>query len=205
MNYGELKAAVLSDSHRPDLDGEVVRFIREAEGMIRRDLKGYTLSTTLGEADRLSGGLYQLPATVLVIRSLHVADRRADALEKVSPVNARRVATSADPHWYADLGNNTIEIRGTPGTDVQLDLLYFGHPAALSADTDENDLLTDHESLYINGGLFFLHKHEQNRELMQDALDVFNGVMKTLNEQISRKIGGASIAPSYNFSGGSSY
>lgn len=205
MNFGELKQAILDDSHRADLTTHVARFVREAEGMIRRDLTGYVLTYTLSEADRISGGLYQLPATVLQVRTLHAVDRQGDGLERMSPQNLRRIATTADPLWFAELGNNTVEFRGTPGTDAEFDLLYFGHPVALDQDTDENELLTDHESLYVNGGLFFLYKHTQDRELQSDALDIFNGVMKTLNEQIARKIGGASIAPAYNFSGGSSY
>lgn len=205
MNYGDLKAAILSDSHRPDLSGEVARFVREAEGMIRRDLRGYILTYTLGEADRVSGGVYQLPATVLEVRSLHAAGRQGDALEKMSPSNVRRISVTADPLWWAQLTESTIEIRGAPGTDADFDLLYFGHPVALALDTDENDLLTDHETLYVAGGKFFLYRHTQDRELQQDELDIFNGVMKTVNEQIARKIGGASIAPAYNFAGGSSY
>jgi hypothetical protein len=179
--------------------------VRECEGMIRRELKGYVLTYTLAEADRASGGLYTVPATVLDIRRLIPSDRQGDALVKMSPANLRRISPTADPLWYAVYGNDTIEIRGTPDTDAEFDLLYFGYPAAFSADADENSLLTDHETLYLAGARFFLYVHTQDRELASDELDIFNGVLSKLNESVAGKIGGATVAPAYNFSGGSSY
>lgn len=205
MNYGELKTAVLESAHRPDLSAHVARFVRECEGMIRRDLRGYALTYTLDEDDRLSGGLYTLPSTVIEMRNLIPTDRQGDGLTKMSPTNVRRISTTADPLWFADYGNGTIEIRGTPGIDAAFDLLYFGHPVAFSDDGDENALLTDHETLYLSGSRFFLYLHSQDRELANDELDIFNGVLKTLNSAGARKTGGASVAPTYNFSGGSSY
>lgn len=205
MNYGELKQAVLDDSHRPDLSSQVARFIREAEGMIRRELRAYVVSATLGESDRVSGGIYTLPSTLLEIRSINRADEDGDGLEKVSPATLRRLPVTADPLQYAQRGNGQIEIRGVPTTGAEFDLLYLGHPAALVNDEDTNDLLTDHESLYIEGALFYLYKHTQDLELAQGALDTFSDVLGKLNEQFGRKLGGASVAPSYNFSGGGSY
>ena len=44
MNYGELKTAILDDTHRADLSSHVARFVRQCEGLIRRDLTAYLLS-----------------------------------------------------------------------------------------------------------------------------------------------------------------
>ena len=92
-----------------------------------------------------------------------------------------------------------------PGTADVFDLLYFGSPAPFTTDSDENDLLTDHESLYLEGAKFFLYLHTQDRELASDSLEIFNGIASTLNEEAARKIGGAAVAPTYNMAGGSSY
>ena len=106
---------------------------------------------------------------------------------------------------YAENGDGTIEFRGVPSATDVFDILYYGTPAPFSADGDENELLTDHETLYMAGAKFFLYLHTQDRELASDELDIYNGVIDTLNEQVARKVGGASIAPTYNFAGGSSY
>lgn len=203
MNYGELKAAVLSDSHRPDLSGEVARFIREAEGMIRRELRALAVTGTLTEGDRASEGVYNLPDGLLELRTIHHSGEDGNALEQVSLSAIRRIRLFT-PQRYAIRGK-TIEIRDVPGTDAEFDIEYLGHPAALVNDADTNDLLNDHETLYKEAALFYLYKHTQDPELAQGALDTYSDVLKKLNEQFGRKIGGASIAGAYNFTGSSSY
>jgi len=205
MNYAELQLAVIDDSHRPDLAEFVPRFITECEGLIRRQLTAYLLTTTIGETERIADGLYTLPERVLVLRQLRLQGRQGDAISRVIPAAVRRLAATADVLQYAENGDGTIEFRGTPGTDATFDVTYYGSPAPLVDDLDTNELLTDHESLYISGAKFFLYIHTQDRELASDELSIFNGVVDTLNEAIARKIGGANIAPSYNMAGGSSY
>jgi len=205
MNYGELKQAILDDTHRADLSPHVARFVRQCEGRIRRDLVGYLVSTTLTDSDRVSAGLFSLPARLLQVRHIIPQGRQGDALTRVAPGQIRRLDSSADVVQYCQNGDNTIEFRGNPGSSDVFDILYFGTPTPFSADGDENELLTDHETLYMSGGKFFLYLHTQDRELASDELEIFNSVIETLNEQIARKIGGANVAPSYNFAGGSSY
>jgi len=205
MNYGELKTAILDDTHRSDLTAHVARFVRQCEGLIRRDLTGYLVSTTLTDSDRVSDGLFNLPDRLLMIRHISLQGRQADSLQRVTPGQIRRLDLTSDVMQYCQNGNDTIEFRGNPGSTDVFDLLYYGTPAPFSADGDENDLLTDHESLYMSGSKFFLYLHTQDRELANDELDIFNGIIDTLNEQIARKIGGAAVAPTYNMAGGSSY
>ena len=205
MNYGELKQAILDDTHRGDLVAHVERFVRQCEGMIRRDLVAHLLRTTLTDADRVTGGYYALPSRVVQIRHLSLQGRQGDGLQRVSPGQIRRLDSSAPVVQYAQDSAGSIEFRGVPSTDDVFDILYYGTPTPFVSDTDENSLLNNHESLYMAGSKFYLYLHTQDRELANDELDIFNGVINTLNEQVARKIGGASIAPSYNFSGGSSY
>ena len=205
MNYGELRQAIIDDTHRPDLTALVPRFVRQCEGMIRRDLLAYLLNSTITDSDRIADGLYNLPVRILQIRDIIPQGRQGDSLQRVAPGNVRRLDSSADVIQYAQNGDGTIEFRGTPSDTDVFDILYYGTPAPLTADSDENELLTDHETLYMAGSKFFLYLNTQDRELANDELDIFNGVMGTLNDQMARKIGGANIAPAYNFAGGSSY
>lgn len=169
--------------------------------MIRRELAGgYPLSATLDESDRVSGGVYTLPSNLLVLRTLKRADADGDGLEQVALNVLRRRSASATPVQYAVKGK-TIEIRGTPATDAEFELEYFGYPEALAADDDTNDLLSDHETIYKEGALFFLFKHTQDVELAQGALDTFGDAINKLNEAAGRKLGGASIAGAYNLFG----
>jgi hypothetical protein len=106
---------------------------------------------------------------------------------------------------YAQYGDGSIEFRGVPSAADVFDILYYGTPAPFATDTDENELLTDHETLYMAGSKVFLYLHTQDKELAADEANLFNGIVDDLNAQVARQIGGASIAPAYNFAGGSSY
>lgn len=205
MNYGELKTAILDDTHRGDLLSHVERFVRQCEGMIRRDLSGYLVSSTLTDTDRVDAGLFSLPARLLQVRHISLQGRQGDSLDRVAPGQIRRLDVSADVLQYCQNGDGTIEFRGNPGASDVFDILYYGTPTPFADDSDENELLTDHESLYMAGSKFYLYLHTQDRELASDELDIFTGVIDTLNEQIARKIGGATVAPSYNMAGGSAY
>jgi len=195
MNFGELKARVLADAHRPDLTADVGSFVERAEEMIRRDLRADTYSVTLDEDDRVAGGVYTIPSTVLEIRSVVAGGR---PLEQVGLSEIARSRVEWSPVQYCVHGS-TIEIKGVPGDGAEIQLRYFGHPAPLSSDGDTNDLLTMNPTLYIEGALFFLHKHCENLELAQAALDTFSDALQKLNEAAGRKLGGARMQGVYHF------
>jgi hypothetical protein len=68
MNYGELKQALLEDTHRADLSTYAERFVRQTEGLIRRQLVGYVLNTTITDSDRVADGVYNLPVRATQIQ-----------------------------------------------------------------------------------------------------------------------------------------
>jgi hypothetical protein len=198
MNYGELKTAVLAEAHRTDLTAFVAGFIRRAEGMIRRRLVGYELTYTLQDADRAAAGVYALPSNMLILRSVFATGTDSYPIENCGAPNIRNYSASAPVLVYAVRGAQ-IEFRGVPGTGSQIEINYFGHPAAFTADGDTNALLTDHEALYMEGALFYLYKHTQDVELAQGALDTFNATLDELNDAHARKVGSGSNQGHYNF------
>jgi hypothetical protein len=199
MNYGELKTRILDFAHRPDLSSQVVSFVSLAEGMIRRDLRALALSVTLDDDDRVSDGIYTLPSTLDEVRAIYVTGPNGPyALDQVALSAVRRLDATVAPLQFC-VNSSTVEIRGVPATDAELDLHYLGHPAPLSADGDENELLTKHESLYVFGALSHLHQYTQDLELAQAALDTFGDSMEKANEQYGRKLGGATVASAYHF------
>ena len=211
MNYGELKSAVLEDTHREDLGQAptnfIARFIREGEGMIRRELSAYILTTTIEESARslTNNNQYSLPAGILVIRRI--------AQQAIVGSEVVRIALGAITNYpvsnrvavYAEAGDGLIEIRGAPPVDTVFDLNYYGMPARLVEDEDTNSLLDENETLYKSAAMFYVYQHTQDVELATLALDVFNSIIETLNEEIARKIGGAQITASYQFGNGGTY
>src|SRR5699024_9085359 len=71
MNYGELKSAVIGESHRPDLSAEAPTFIRRAESMIARNLRAAEMiaHAKLDDDARLEGAVYALPIDFLEARA----------------------------------------------------------------------------------------------------------------------------------------
>lgn len=203
MNYGQLKTRVLADGHRADLTAEVAGFIASTEARIARELRAREMIRryTLAEVDRESEGIYNLPAGFLEERGFYIVGRKL-ALDKVGLGELITYATSGPVHCYATIGGEDsggqVEFRAVPATDQEIPLVYFARPTAFSADADESVLLTNHEDIYIQGGLFYLHKHAENVELAQGALDLFGDAIAMLNEQASRYLGGTRFGNAYN-------
>lgn len=210
MIRSELVTLILGESHRSDLAANVGDFIRGAEGMIARNVRATEIieTYTLTDSDRTVAGAatYVLPSGFLAARALWIpsTDGRSIELESKSLFELRRLSSGASVSWYAIRGAN-VEFRGTPAESAEIELDYYNRPAPLLLDTDTNDLLDEHEELYVSASLFFLHRYAQDFETAQGYLDSFNAAYKSLNEAAAHKIGGMSVAPVYNFHSESSY
>ena len=205
MNYAELQTAVIEDTHREDLASLVPRFIREGEGMIRRELSAYILTTTIEESARLNNTQYSLPAGILVIRRISQQDIVGSEVIRIALGAITNYPVTNRVAVYAEPGDNMIEFRGAPPEDTIFDLNYFGMPARLVNPDDTNTLLDENETLYKSAAMFYLYQNTQDIELATLAIDVFNSIIETLNEEIARKIGGAQITASYQFGNGGTY
>lgn len=202
MTYAELKALVLSESHRADLSAEVEGFIRRAEAMIARECRATELLKidSLLEADRASAGspIYNLPTDFLEDRTVVCDDR---TLTKVSRDQLMRASTTGNVLLYYMRGTPTtwqMEFRAIPGTDAEVELEYYARPAALDGDADTNRLLDAHEGVYLHAALFHLYKHSQDLELAQAELDTWTDAVGKLNEQAGRYLGGTQLARGMN-------
>lgn len=199
LDYTTLQAWVLARAVAPELTTEVVTFIRECEVLIRAKVEALELRVTLTETDRSSGGIYNLSGRVREVRAAYASSITGDSypLENVGVAGIRRLRSDADVFQYAVVGQ-TIEFRGVPATDAELELVVLGWPEPL-ATTSTNELLTNYENLYTFGTLYFLYKHAQDLELAQDALNEFMSTAELLNKLTRRRHGGASLLPFYNF------
>lgn len=199
LNYTTLQTEILNVAKRPTLTTEVVSCIRRAEGMIRRELLGYELQVTLDESSRNSAGVYNAPTYLHYVQSISTTDADANeyTLKPVGLNNIYRLSAAASLLEYAVYGD-FIEFRGVPATNKEMRCNYIGHPAPLDV-TATNDLLTDHEEIYISGALFQLYAgYIEAAELAQGQLDIFNNAVDTLNAAIRRKLGGGVRSYGYN-------
>lgn len=206
MNFGELKTAILTDTHRAGLTTQVARFVRLGEGLIARRMQGWEVdfSYTLDDDDRAetTSDLYTLPVGILQIRRVVGPDD-----VPINPAGPNFIALCRRqnrPRFYCVLGNR-LQVRGVPGAGDELTIDARGRLEALSDDSDTNAVLTAHEALYMHASSYYLYRHTQDLELAGDELAAFNDVVDQLNEEAGRKLGNAGAAPAYDFGGGGGY
>lgn len=206
LTYSTLKTQILADGHRTDLsDSKAADFVRQAEGVIARRLRCAEMLTraTIDETDRVSSGIYTLPTNCLEVAQIWTSDDRE--LTKIGLSELRKYSASIDPKFFCPLSSSEIEFRGVPGTDAELEALYFARPTALSGASDTNDILTNHETIYLHAGLSALHTYSQDLELAQVAAGIAEAAIETLNEQAGRLLAGGRAEGFYNLSSFGSY
>lgn len=155
MNYGELKALLDGQNgylHRSDLTATIPSFITLAHARVNRDLNIPELESR-ATADVTAGDRYiALPDDVFFLRNIQISIAGGrQLLMQLSPaqmdvLNSQIV--SGEPTSYALYGNQ-IELQPTPESSATLEIVYQYRLAALSADTDTNDILTNYPNIYV--------------------------------------------------------
>ena len=207
LNYGTLKTRLRTLAHRGTeiQDEQLEDFIRQAEGVIARELRSAEMITraTLGESSRVAGGIYTLPSDYLEDRAIYTSDDVE--LQKVGLGELRSFPATLDVMFYCPLSKTEIEFRGSPGSGSDLELIYYARPTTFSDDNDLNSILTNHESIYVDLGLAALYTFTQDLTLAEAKASVAERAIETLNEQAGRLLAGARTAQAYNLSSYRSY
>lgn len=197
LNYGTLKTQILSDSHRPDLTAKAADFVRQAEGVIARRLRAAEMMTraSFTETERVANGIYSLPAGWL--QEGIIWNPSDIPMDKVGLAAIRSYSATMDPQLFSPLSSTEIEFRGVPGAGATMEQIYFKRLATFTDDADTNDILTYHETIYINAALSALYTFTQDLELAQAAAGTAEAAIETLNEQAGRLLAGARAEGAY--------
>jgi hypothetical protein len=201
MNYTELQAAILGDSHRSDYSTLVARFIEEGEALISLSLEGYFLEVTIDEDDRVLDGIYNLPAKVTNMRTV-IHD--GEPLGRTDETNIACYSDDVHVHSYC-MRDTTIVFAGVPQEDAAMQLYYYGMPVALSAAAPTNALLTDYPQLYIESAQVYLYRRARNYTAADVAMNSVQFMIKELNRKMKKKLGGAMSANAYTVDFRSAY
>lgn len=201
----ELKAAAIADTHRTYDDTTMQRFVGQGEALIRSTLEAYSLTATLTDADRPLGttsGVYTLPLRTILVRHLFNAD--AMPLDQVDENLAWLHRSASNVAMYS-VRPSSILVAGVPGAGASLALHYMGMPAALSAAGDTNQLLNDYPQLYIDAVATYMHERAQDYESAGRCFDRAQKLIRSINRQMKKHLGGARAVPVYNTTFRSSY
>jgi hypothetical protein len=203
MIKSELRTAALGDSHREVYTAVIDRFIQQAEALIKSRLEAYGLEYTFTDADRsgVTSPVYTLPARVTLARYLSGSDYPLDQVDE-NVVSARRNSSVLECFCMRP---STLVVAGTPGAGTQLSFQYFGLPAPLTADSDQNALINDYPQLYIEATQVYIFKRAQDYESAKLAESSVFNLIDEINRQMKKKIGGARASGPYNVSFRSSF
>lgn len=198
MTFAELKAELATLCHRSDQTARIPQFVKRAETMIAgraRSLENIKTGT-LADGQRVSGGVYTLPADFLGFPKkggLKASSNQAPL--ELAALGYIRTLSVSNPVTFACVFGRRIEFRGSPATGETIDLLYFYRPAALAADADTNDLLTNAETLYLHASLHWLHIDSQDLDMSREHKSLFEEEADRLNLVAERAMRAGAIAP----------
>lgn len=201
MNFAELKAAILSDTHRADYEPYIARFVAQGEALFALSLEGYFLTETLTEDDRVLDAVYTLPSKVTLMRTVLYNNCPLKAVDETLVAQYRNIT---DVCAYC-MRDSTIVFGGTPPEDAEFTLNYFGLPSALVEDSDTNDLLNECPQLYIEAAQVYLFKRARNFEAASAMFQSVTSYIREINRRMKKKLGGGQSANAYNVSFRSNY
>lgn len=205
---GDLKAAIVAITHRPDYVGARSQFfIDRAQDMVNSECRALAMvaTTTLTDSNRsgTTSAVYSLPTDYLDKRAVFGVNGSAQfKVRMVSLAELRYYATSAPPYWGAIYGRK-LELRGTPAALSSFDLVYYAKPTALNADADTSTFLTENGDVYLHAALYWAYIEEQALELAQGHADMFRQRVRILNVAAARaQVSGSVSIPLLPISGG---
>lgn len=205
MNYEELQAAIVADTHKSEYAGEIVqRMIAEGEALIRSMVHTYGMEYTLTDADRASSesNVYNLPSRCKQVR--YIYNDSSMPLDQVDENLAWEFRTNTQISMYA-IRPRAVLIAGTPAAETELQLHYFGMPEALSNEESTNTLLDDYPQLYKDAASVYVFKRAQDYESAQIMLQSVQGLAAKINNNVKKLLGGARATNVYNTTFRSSY
>ena len=204
-DYGSLKTWVSNTGHRGDLTDDIPGFIQSAEGMIAASVRAieFVKTATLGESDRDSGAVYNLPSDFLGLRAVTGTQSSTGyALKQVAIPELYRYALNGTAVCFS-IYNEQIEFRASPATDTDFTLIYFARPTAFTSDSDTNSLQTNHPDIYEHSSMHWFHVHTQDLELAVAHESAFVTAVDTVNALAEEVRGSAVVANQYNYFSGS--
>lgn len=146
MNFGSLKSRILSIIGRAPNDMVYELVTADINQELR--LRVMESTTTLTEAATVS-----LPSDFLDVVSLYRdTNPRTTLLPQTPDTLQRGFVASGIPAFYA-IEDGQLRLSPSPSGSESLILRYIAALPHLSADSDENDVLTTYPSVYVYGSL----------------------------------------------------
>jgi hypothetical protein len=187
-NYSELKSAIADWLDRTDLDDSIPDFIALAEARHKRDFKLRRMETRVTANTIADTEYYTLPDNYVAMRNIQLNTNPKTSLEYLTPEQMDRIYAGSNkgkPKAYSIIGND-IQLRPTPDSVYEIEILYFKHFTALSDSSPTNDMLTNHPDAYLYGALVEAEPYLQNDKRIQTWASFYDRAKKDIIDSNER-------------------
>jgi len=184
--FTNLKTAIGNWSDRADfITTYGDDYVTLADARVRKDLARAQIRVRemVTRADLTpSSGVCTLPSDFMAMIAVQcrASDPTVLTYKPVSWLNeAYPDGASGTPAYYGIEGGSLYMF---PLTTSDIRIVYYAYPAALSADNEENWLLTKYPDIYLYAGLVELKAHEQDAEGMQHWISMLTAAVDGLRD-----------------------
>ncbi len=187
-NYSELKSAIADWLDRTDLTDSIPDFITLAEARHKRDFKLRRMETRVTANTIADTEYYTLPDNYVAMRNIQLNTNPKTSLEYLTPEQMDRIyagSMKGKPRAYSIIGND-IQLRPTPDSAYEIEILYFKHFTALSDSAPTNEMLTNHPDIYLYGSLVEAEPYLQNDKRIQTWASFYDRAKKDIIDSNER-------------------
>lgn len=181
-NYTTLQSTIADYLNRADLNSQIQTFIQFAEADINTRLRTRDM---IVRAEATSSNEYvQLPADWLEAINLQIIDGTSP-LRFVTLDEADRIVHDKQYNKVVaySLMNGAIELVPAPGSDVDIEMVYYGKVPSLSSQQTTNWLLTKAPDVYLYGALLHAQPFLMDDQRMPVFATLYNSRIEALNEE----------------------
>lgn len=189
-NFGELKSAIIKESHRSDMSTDVADIVLRCNSKLNRILRCREMETILTPS--ITASPYALPSNYLETISVRDTGNFSELKEYLPQQTETFYPTSGNPQKYAIIGSN-MYFYPTPSVSAPLNvsIIYYASLANFSLDADTNWLLTKHPDAYLYGSMIEVSSLFSTPELLAMRpgwVEGFAEVLRQIQGETDRRL-----------------
>lgn len=182
--YENLVKEIIDWSHRDDLGVKMPDFILLAENaMYSNEVEVLTVRSMESISTALTAGQYlALPEDFESARSIRLVtgDNGGELRFQAPEQMFRRVGTGR-PNFFTVVGNE-LQFDRVPDSDYTIEIQYYRKAASLNDNTQTNEVLTRHPSIYLYGALAQVYFFSQDEQQALKYTQLFISAIKGANK-----------------------
>lgn len=181
-DYTSLQSTIADYLNRADLTAQIPTFIQFAEADFNTRLR--TREMIVRAEAQSSNEYVQLPSDWLEAINLHIIDGKQPlryvTLDEADRIIQENIYTNVVAF---SLMNGALELVPAPGSDVDIEMIYYGKITPLSAQVSTNWLLTKAPDVYLYGALMHAQPFLMDDQRMPVFATLYSSRIEALNEE----------------------